>query len=93
MKEKIIAQPIQQEIILELLAAYQRQELSTGQILKILRKDIMEMSQTEYAKMIGISRRTLSDLEQDLGSPTFHIFNAAFKPFGLQAGLVPLFKN
>lgn len=93
MKEKIIAQNEQQEIIQELLAAYQRQELSAGQILKILRKDIMEMSQTDYAKMIGISRRTLSDLEQDLGSPTFHVFNAAFQPFGLQAGLVTSFEG
>ncbi|WP_102794732.1 helix-turn-helix domain-containing protein [Bowmanella denitrificans] len=93
MNENIFAHEKHGELIRELLSAYQRQELSAGQILKILRKDILEMSQVEYAALTGISRRTLSDLEQDLSSPTFLVFNAAFQPFGLQAGLIPIVKD
>lgn len=84
------AQHIPEELRQELLRSYYDGELSAGQILKLLRKEVAEMNQTDFAALIGISRRTLSDLEQDLGSPTLTVFNAAFKPFGLTAGLIEM---
>ncbi|GAB3025770.1 helix-turn-helix domain-containing protein [Bowmanella dokdonensis] len=82
------AQNPEREIITALLISYQKGELTAGQILKIMRREILEMNQTEYAILVGISRRTLCALEQDQGSPTLAVFNAAFRPFGLQAGLI-----
>ncbi|WP_210401678.1 helix-turn-helix domain-containing protein [Lacimicrobium sp. SS2-24] len=86
---KIIAHEDDYELISALLNSYYQDELTLGQMLKILRKDLLEMTQADYAKLVGISRRSLSDLEQDRSHSTAHILNAVFTPFGLKTGLVP----
>ncbi|PSJ48376.1 helix-turn-helix transcriptional regulator [Zobellella taiwanensis] len=63
--------------------------ITEGELLRTLRKDLLNMSQTEYASLVGVSRRTLSDIERNVGSPTLAVVNAVFKPFGLKAGLLP----
>ncbi|MCG6657211.1 helix-turn-helix domain-containing protein [Halomonas campisalis] len=64
-------------------------DLTEGQLLRSLRRDVLGLSQTRYAEMVGISRRTLSDLERDTGSVTLEVMNRAFKPLGLEVSLVP----
>jgi len=50
---------------------------------------VLGLSQTRYAALVGISRRTLSDLEGDKGNVTLDVMNRVFKPLGLQVGLLP----
>lgn len=57
--------------------------------MKLLRKKALGFSQQRYALLAGISRRTLSDIEQDKDSTTLTMLNRAFKPLGLRAGLLP----
>ncbi|UUA71693.1 helix-turn-helix domain-containing protein [Cellvibrio sp. QJXJ] len=64
-------------------------ETSEGKILTRLRKKILGMNQNDYAALVGLSRRTLSDLENDTGDQSLSVINAAFKPFGLRLGLLP----
>jgi DNA-binding XRE family transcriptional regulator len=64
-------------------------ELTEGKVLRQLRKDILGMSQDQYAALVGISRRTLSDIENDTGSQSITVINSVFKPFGLRLGLLP----
>ncbi|WP_346350611.1 helix-turn-helix transcriptional regulator [Oceanimonas sp. AH20CE76] len=64
-------------------------DITEGELLRTLRKELLEMSQTDYANMVGVSRRTLSDIERNAGSPTLAVLNAVFRPLGLKAGLVP----
>lgn len=64
-------------------------ELTEGKVLRQLRKDILGMSQDQYAALVGISRRTLSDIENDIGSQSIAVINSVFKPFGLRLGLLP----
>lgn len=62
---------------------------SEGKILTRLRKTILGMNQDDYAALVGLSRRTLSDIENDTGDQSLSVINAAFKPFGLRLGLLP----
>lgn len=62
---------------------------SEGKILTRLRKKILGMNQNDYAALVGLSRRTLSDIENDSGDQSLSVVTAAFKPFGLRLGLLP----
>lgn len=75
--------------LVALLGALYAGELTEGQLLRALRRDILGLSQTRYAELVGISRRTLSDLEGDKGNVTLDVMNRVFKPMGLQVGLLP----
>ncbi len=72
-----------------LLGALYAGELTEGQLLRALRRDVLGLSQTRYAELVGISRRTLSDLEGDKGNVTLEVMNRVFKPLGLKVGLLP----
>lgn len=64
-------------------------ELTEGQLLAQLRRRVLGMNQTEYAAFVGVSRRTLSSVENDVGSQSIHVINSVFKPFSLRLGLLP----
>ena len=64
-------------------------ELTQGQALKILRMDIIGLKQDAYAKLVKVSRKTISEIENDRGNYTADVINKVFKPFGLKVGLVP----
>jgi DNA-binding XRE family transcriptional regulator len=68
-------------------------EMTEGQVLRKLRKEVLNMSQDEYAALVKVSRRTLSDIENDIGSQSIEIINAVFKPFGLRLNLFPTNRN
>jgi len=57
-----------QQILIDLYLQYLKQEITTGELLKYLRKNVLGMSQEQYANFVGISRRTLSDIELNKGS-------------------------
>ena len=78
-----------QQILIDLYLQYLKQEITTGELLKYLRKKVLGMSQEQYANFVGISRRTLSDIELNKGSLSQTIMDKVLKPLGLQMGLVP----
>lgn len=65
-------------------------ETSLGQVLKHLRLNVLAMKQEQYAKLVKISRKTLSDLENDKGNYSIEIINQVLRPFELQVGIVPI---
>lgn len=75
--------------LISLLRRFYVGEMTDGQLLRALRRDVLGLSQTRYAALVGISRRTLSDLEGDKGNVTLDVMNRVFKPLGLQVGLLP----
>ncbi|MBX9494686.1 helix-turn-helix transcriptional regulator [Yersinia enterocolitica] len=88
MKVKLL--PVQREaLLLELLGQFFSDQVSTGQLLRRLRKDMLNMSQDEFSSLVKISRRTLSDIETDKGSQTLAVLGRVFRPFGLKIGLLP----
>ncbi|BCV38392.1 helix-turn-helix transcriptional regulator [Shewanella indica] len=67
-----------------------RGELTQGQALKTLRIEVLGLTQEEYANLAKVSRKTLSDVENDRGSYKTDILDRLFKPFGLRVGIVPI---
>lgn len=79
-----------QALLVELLQQHILGELTQGQMLKRLRKEVLGFSQTRYAELVGVSRRTLTDIEQDKGSQVQSIIDKVFKPLGMKSGLTPI---
>lgn len=78
-----------QALLIELLRQHLQGELTQGEVLQQLRKQVLGFTQTRYAELVGVSRRTLTDIEQNKGSQTQSVINKVFKPFGIQMGLIP----
>nr|WP_298411394.1 helix-turn-helix domain-containing protein [uncultured Halomonas sp.] len=76
-------------LLLDLLAKLFRDDITPGSLLRQLRKQVLGMNQTEYASLVGVSRRTLSDIETDKGRQSLALLDQAFRPFGLKIGLLP----
>ena len=79
-----------QEQLQEVLFQHLMGELSQGQLLKQLRRDVLKMNQKAFAEWVGVSVRTLSSLERDAALPSQQIINKVFNKLGLKAGLVPV---
>lgn len=65
-------------------------KLSEGEMLQMLRKKILGMNQDKYAKLVQISRRTLTSIEKNRGNQSTDVLNRVFRPFGLHVGIVPM---
>lgn len=50
---------------------------------------MLGLNQTRYATLVGISRRTLSDLEGDKSNVTLEVKNRVYRPLGLEVSLMP----
>lgn len=68
-------------------------KITQGEALKRLRVEVLGLKQDEYAKLVSVSRKTLSDVENNRGNYSADVINKIFKPFGLQTGLVPISKS
>ncbi|EPX2833730.1 helix-turn-helix transcriptional regulator [Klebsiella variicola] len=67
--------------------------ISQGEALRKLRVEVLGLRQDEYARLVDVSRKTLSDVENDKGNYSAEIINKIYKPFGLETGLVPISKT
>ncbi len=66
-----------------LVAAVGRGEMTWGEAVRGLRKDVAGLNQQQFARATKLSVRTLRNLEQDAGNPTMATLEAALRPFGL----------
>lgn len=64
-------------------------EYSQGDALKKLRVNVLNLDQERFAKLVGVSRKTVSDVENNKGNYTVNVLNSVFKPFGLQVSITP----
>ncbi|PYF82289.1 hypothetical protein DFP75_103115 [Marinomonas alcarazii] len=64
-------------------------EITQGMALRELRVSVLGLRQDAYTKLTGVSRKTLSEIENDKGNYTTEIINKVFKPFEIKVGLVP----
>lgn len=65
-------------------------KLTQGEALKILRVQVLGVKQEQFAQLVKVSRKTLSDIENDKGNYSVDTLNQVFRPFGLQVGLVKI---
>lgn len=78
-----------EHLLLDLLHAVHEDTLDAGTLLRRLRKEVLRMNQDDYASLVGVSRRTLSQIEGNEGNQTQAVLNRVFKPLGLKMELVP----
>ncbi len=64
-------------------------ELTPGAALKILRQQVLGLKQDSFSKMVGVSRRVISDVENNSGNYSLDKLNKLFSPFGMHFGLQP----
>ncbi|MFZ2658177.1 MAG: helix-turn-helix transcriptional regulator [Victivallales bacterium] len=57
-------------------------ELGFPEALRKLRRSVGK-TQSEYAKLVGLSSRILKEIEQGRGNPTLKSIRKALKPFNL----------
>lgn len=63
--------------------------ITQGEALKRMRINLVGMKQDAYAQLVGVSRKTISDIENNKINNSIETLNKVFKPFGLQLGLIP----
>ncbi|CAH6636851.1 helix-turn-helix transcriptional regulator [Pseudocitrobacter vendiensis] len=63
--------------------------ITQGEALKRMRINLVGMKQDAYARLVGVSRKTISDIENNKINNSIETLNKVFKPFGLQLGLIP----
>lgn len=80
-------------VILDLMVQILKGDITDGQLLQQLRKQLLGLNQDRFAELVGVSRKTISDIERGKGSPSQQILNDVFKPFGLRAGIIPVSQN
>ncbi|MCF1427342.1 MAG: helix-turn-helix domain-containing protein [Shewanella sp.] len=68
----------------------ERGELTPGELLRNFRENILNLTQDQYATIVKISRKTLSNIELDKDIKTLGAVDKAFRPLGLKLKLVPL---
>lgn len=88
-KRQSVATVDRKEVINQTMSQLLFGEINQGEALKMLRIKVLGLNQERYAKLINISRKTLSEIENDKGNYSADIINKAFKPFGLKIGLIP----
>ena len=64
-------------------------EVSQGAALRELRVKVLGLRQEAFTELTGVSRKTLSEIENNKGNYTPEVINKVFKPFDLKVGLVP----
>ena len=75
--------------LVTLLKRFYAGELTEGQLLRALRRDVLGLNQSRYATLVGISRRTLSDIEGDKSNVTLEVKSRVYRPLGLEVSLLP----
>ena len=70
----------------EFYADIEAGKLSLRDTLRAMRK-IAGMTQTEYAKFVGVAPRIIIDLERGVGNPTLSTLEKIGRPFRLKVSL------
>ena len=76
------------EILTQVEQGIARGDLLLGEGLQRLRKEISGLNQKDFAKLTGVSLRTLAGIESGQANPTLETINQLFSLFGLRVGLV-----
>lgn len=64
-------------------------KITMGTAIKLLRVTILKMNQEQFAKLVGVSRKTISEIENDRGNLSVETISAIIKPFKLSLTFLP----
>lgn len=81
------------EILTQVEQGIANGDFQLGEGLQRLRKEISGLNQKDFAKLCGVSLRTLAGIESGQANPTFDTINQVFSLFGLKIGLVSKYSD
>lgn len=84
-----LSRQAREQLLLEISSEILHAKLSKGDALKKLRLQLFSASQADYATMIGIGRKALSEIENDKGNYTEAFLQKVFAPVGLVVTVIP----
>lgn len=67
----------------QVIEQFMQGQLTQGELLKKLRIEVLGVKQDDFAKLVKVSRKTISDVENDNGNYSVNTINQIFRPFGL----------
>ncbi|HHR5901539.1 TPA: helix-turn-helix transcriptional regulator [Providencia alcalifaciens] len=80
---------IEEKYYLEISRKFLLGEITIGEGIQQLRKNFLRLNQEKFAKLVGVSRKTISDVENNRGNLSIETLNAIAKPFQLKLTLLP----
>ncbi|WP_111411730.1 helix-turn-helix transcriptional regulator [Billgrantia lactosivorans] len=89
MKKRTLSPEAREQALLAVVRELAEGAIEEGEALRRLRRHTLGLSQQAYAELVGVSRRTLSDMEQGKGNVSLAVMNRVFRPLGLRVGLLP----
>ena len=81
------------ELIQGIMRDLLNSNITQGQALRRLRREGFGTKQADYAKLVGVSRSTITDIENDRSNYKTEVLNKVFRPAGLKVGLIPIQQN
>ncbi len=82
-----------EQVLLASYRSFMFGQLTRGQLLRQLRKSVLRMNQTDFSRLVNVSRRSLTQIESDAIDLSEETLNRVFNIFGLQVGLQLCSKN
>ncbi|EDM68140.1 transcriptional regulator, Cro/CI family [Moritella sp. PE36] len=76
-------------LVIEVTVNMLKSTMTKGEALKYLRLNLFSVNQADYAKMVGICRKVLSEIENGKGNYTEAILQKAFRPLGMVVTVMP----
>ncbi|MDP3153477.1 MAG: helix-turn-helix transcriptional regulator [Archangium sp.] len=77
------------ELLEDVAALVHGSEWRIGEAVRFLRAVVLRKSRLDFARLVGISRAALQQLEdRDDANPTLNTLNAVLRPFGGAMGMV-----
>ncbi|QTP58907.1 helix-turn-helix domain-containing protein [Billgrantia antri] len=89
MKKRTLSPEEREQALLAVVQELAEGVIEEGEALRRLRRNTLGLSQQAYADLVGVSRRTLSDIERGKGNVSLAVMNRVFRPLGLRVGLLP----
>ncbi len=72
------------EILAKLTQSLEQNTISHGEVIKTIRTELYGMTQTQYAKFIKVSDKTLRDIEKGNTDPRLSVLNKLLAPGGFK---------
>ena len=77
------------DVMLGIVAMAFEGQITIGQLVRMLRRDVLGYSQDQFIELTGINRKTLSKVEGDKSTPSLTVLLGVLRPFGLELAVVP----
>lgn len=93
MKRNALTPSERETLFFSLLRQVLQGEITEGELVRVLRRRVLGVSQSKYAALVGVSRSVLSMMERNEGTVSTSIREAILRPLGLHTCPWPIRKD